>query len=454
MPAQIFKNRIIAAAGPLPGQLTVDNLTRWIKLRKGRFVEDFDDTIPITHLLCTKEQFDKKFPKVQQALKLGKRIHIVHCDWFEYSTVKNKKLPEADYSMRSLIAKQNAKKREKARIEKGKKNAEKFINTYLFHLYRDRLNFVYQVDITRDNEFTGEFGQRYTLCLWESNAKPHLYWFTAKFLKHKGSSQPSYHRPSPHQGKWRAEMELFMDFFKKKTGIDWQDRVSLAHTMPSSYFQYEPPSKGKPIGRRLKHDIDYCREINAKLLGLPWSPADKEEGKTESVEDESDVGPRPLEDDDEMMASPPSSPNAPVDGADADPKSTGDDTEMISLPNPKQLPDENESCPCAGVSQDEMKEISPSETVHPQDEKAAVNDSEVLEGEKKAESPSGFEHVSEADKLSNASMEVKLQSALATPVPSVDEKDLSEAASESVAMVVDNVGEMGISLEFEAREPL
>jgi hypothetical protein len=69
---------------------------------------------------------------VRKALKLGKGIHIVHCDWFEYSTVKNKKLPEADYSMRSLVAKENAKKREKARIEKGKRNAEKFVNTSMF----------------------------------------------------------------------------------------------------------------------------------------------------------------------------------------------------------------------------------------------------------------------------------------------------------------------------------
>jgi hypothetical protein len=32
-----------------------------------------------------------------------------------------------------------------------------------------------------------------------------------------------------------------MDFFKKKTGIDWQDRVTLANTQPSAYFQYAPP---------------------------------------------------------------------------------------------------------------------------------------------------------------------------------------------------------------------
>lgn len=61
MVAQIFKNRIISAAGPLPGQLTVENLKRWISLRKGVFIDDFDETV--THLLCTKEQFDKKLPK-------------------------------------------------------------------------------------------------------------------------------------------------------------------------------------------------------------------------------------------------------------------------------------------------------------------------------------------------------------------------------------------------------
>lgn len=34
-----------------------------------------------------------------------------------------------------------------------------------FHIYRDRSNFVYQLDITRDDEAAGEFGQKYTLCV-------------------------------------------------------------------------------------------------------------------------------------------------------------------------------------------------------------------------------------------------------------------------------------------------
>ncbi|KPM36801.1 hypothetical protein AK830_g9752 [Neonectria ditissima] len=205
MPRQIFKNRVIASAGVLPGQLTVDNLKRWSQIRKGHFTEDFDEDV--THLLCTREQFNKKVPRVKQALKRGKGLHIVHYDWFEFSTVQEKRQPERDYSMRNILAKQNALRGEEARIEKGKKDGEKFVNT-------------------------------------------------TKFLKKRGNGQPSYHRPSPCSGKWRAEMDLFMEFFRIKTGIDWEDRVIKTNTMASSFFQYSPP-------------------VNAELRGLPWPPVEE-----------------------------------------------------------------------------------------------------------------------------------------------------------------------------------
>ncbi|KAH7258253.1 hypothetical protein MRS44_010227 [Fusarium solani] len=287
MPPQIFKGRIFAAAGPLPGQLTVENLKRWASIRKGDFVDHFDEDV--THLLCTREQFDKRVPRVKDALKRGKRFHIVHCDWFEFSAVKNKRLPEKEFSMRNILAKQNAKRRERARIEKGKRDGEKFINTNFYHIYRDRSNFVYQLDITRYDEAAGEFGQKYTLCLWESNAKPHLYWFTAKFTKRKGNSQPTYHRPSVCPDKWRPQMDLFMEFFRVKTGIPWEDRVTLAMTMPSSYFQYEPPTDGKPLGRRLRFDSEYCQQINAELRGLPWPPVEEAQIETPEEVDDPEV---------------------------------------------------------------------------------------------------------------------------------------------------------------------
>ncbi|OTA01588.1 hypothetical protein A9Z42_0019050 [Trichoderma parareesei] len=203
MPRKIFKNLVIATAGPLPGQLTAENLRQWTALRKGVFTEDYDDQV--THLLCT----------------------------------------------------------------------------HLFHIYTDRTFFSYQIDITRNDTETGDLGQRYTLYLWESNAKPHLYWFAAKFIKKKGASQPSFHRPSPCSGPWRRQMDLFMDFFRIKTGIEWQDRVIGQGTMPSSYFQYSPPTGGKPVGRRLRFCYEYCLEINAQLRGLPWPPVEEAQVKDE-----------------------------------------------------------------------------------------------------------------------------------------------------------------------------
>lgn len=74
---------------------------------------------------------------VKEALKRGKRLHIVHFDWFEFSTVKEKRQPERDYSMRIFLAKQNAARRELARIEKGKRDGEKFVNTSM----RPRIGF-------------------------------------------------------------------------------------------------------------------------------------------------------------------------------------------------------------------------------------------------------------------------------------------------------------------------
>ena len=38
-------------------------------------------------------------------------------------------MPEREYSMRNILAKENAIKREKVRVEKGKRDGEKFVNT-------------------------------------------------------------------------------------------------------------------------------------------------------------------------------------------------------------------------------------------------------------------------------------------------------------------------------------
>lgn len=56
-------------------------------------------------------------------------MHIVHYDWFEVSAVNDKREPEKKYSMRNIIAKANALKREQARVERGKREGERAVNT-------------------------------------------------------------------------------------------------------------------------------------------------------------------------------------------------------------------------------------------------------------------------------------------------------------------------------------
>ncbi|KAM5359094.1 hypothetical protein ACJZ2D_014737 [Fusarium nematophilum] len=344
MVRQIFKGRVIAAAGPLPGQFTVDKLKIWTSKRKGVFRDDFDDDV--THLLCTQEQFEKKVPRVREALERGKSCHLVHLDWFEFSTVKEKRQPEQLYSMRSIHAKHKAKKREQARIEKGKRDGEKFVNTNFYHIYTDRSNFDYQISITRDDEDTGEMGQRYTLCLWESNASPHLYWFTAKFLKRRGDSQPSYHRPSSCPGKWRAEFDKFQDFFQIKTGINWEDRVTLAMTKPSPYFQYAPPEDGSPVGRRLRFsDSEYCWKINAELRGLPW-PRPKETAEMVRDQDVAVNGPIVCDDDEREIPSLGDEEARDQDGSSSDSDEEGAEPQDIGIQGHSQSPPEGMTAKC------------------------------------------------------------------------------------------------------------
>ncbi|KAL3593743.1 hypothetical protein FPOAC2_08044 [Fusarium poae] len=427
-------------------------MKRWTSLRKGVFLDDFDETV--THLLCTREQWDKKFPRIKQALERHKNFPIIHCDWFEFSTVNDKRLPEKDYSMRSLQAKQNAKRREKERWEKGIQQGKKFVNTNFYHLYRDRLNFVYEVDITRNDETTGEIGQRYTLYLWESNAKPHLYLFAARFLKRKGSTQPSYHRPSPYEGLWQKEMDLFMDFFKKKTGIDWQDRVTLANTQPSAYFQYAPPTDGRPVGRRLRHDLDYCREINAEILGLPWPPVENSEGAKDSSENEADAGPRPFEDEDVVMTSPPDSTVISEDGYQKKEQESKSEQEQNSNAGPGNPKRDGEIIASPSKPDDAQAECVAPAT----DTQSTGTGLCSTQAEGRLETPP---HDTEVDATSTPTGSTlpdpgeypNSPTKPVTPNPSIDENGISESFG-GPSVVFDKDTGMGISLDFEPREPL
>ncbi|KAK0723083.1 hypothetical protein B0T26DRAFT_674697 [Lasiosphaeria miniovina] len=215
----IFRGLTVAMAGELGGQWTENNIARWVRLRDGAFSYQIDASV--THLLCSADEFKKRGARVKAALK--KRL-----------------LPEAKFSLQSP-KRERERARRAARIAKGRAMAERAVDPNMYRVYSDSTFFDYSVKLLKDD---GERG------LYESHALPRLYWFVAKFIKKKGSP-PQYYRPSPTAGLFAREFALFQIFFRIKTGVPWPHRLvgsAVAAARDKIRFQYEVPTRGKPIG--------------------------------------------------------------------------------------------------------------------------------------------------------------------------------------------------------------
>ncbi|KAK3357226.1 hypothetical protein B0T25DRAFT_579334 [Lasiosphaeria hispida] len=255
----IFQGITIALAGELAGQWNDTNITRWVSQREGVISYQMDSSV--THLICSEDEFKKKSPRIKAALKRGKKeCQIVTVDWLEDSINKRRRLPEREYSLDKSLKGERAKQRQDSKVAKGLEQGEKAVNTYLYHPYSDRTFFRYEITMTRDDDDHDIHGERYKLSpplggarpqLYESNAKPRLYWFVAKFFKRKGDSQPKFHRPSDFPGLFAKEFGLFEAFFQVKTGIPWERRLVAQKPLDEKgkvFFRYTPPVGGKPVG--------------------------------------------------------------------------------------------------------------------------------------------------------------------------------------------------------------
>ncbi|KAF3059282.1 putative brct domain containing protein [Daldinia childiae] len=234
----------ISIAAPLGDDWDYVNVARWTTWNGGIFCNVVDKDV--THVLATPEQYEAKISTIQQAIKF--KAHIVTKDWFEDSLRKRRHLNEEDYSLENIDKEDKAKKEREAKAQKGIKEAESFVNTNLHHIYRDDTYFAYEITLTRNDKESGNIGQKYQLYLWESNAKPHLYMFAAKFYKKPRDSRPSIYRPRETGVCLEMALRDFVVFFYQKTGIHWNNRIVKAGTTDKSKFQYKPPTGGKPVG--------------------------------------------------------------------------------------------------------------------------------------------------------------------------------------------------------------
>lgn len=251
-PRPIFRGLNIVISGTFEDQWTDTNISRWVTLRKGTFSVRMSKEV--THLVCTKEEFDKRGPKVKEALKRAykkeKRCHLVSLDWFEDSLFSDRRLAEDAFSHVASLKALQAKARLEKKIAKGKKDEKRSVNENYYHVYFDPTDcFDYHIMLTRDDEEVGIEGEIYVVKLYESNALPHLYHVGVRYYRSKRDHFPKLHRLTDAPGDFWQEYNAFKRFFEIKVGYPWDERLIRGMgSLGTKFFSYQPPTRGKPVG--------------------------------------------------------------------------------------------------------------------------------------------------------------------------------------------------------------
>ncbi|KAI1132937.1 hypothetical protein F5Y10DRAFT_291036 [Nemania abortiva] len=248
----ILKDCVVAVAGFL-GDYTwrEEKVEQWVTYWGGRYSHTIDGDV--THVLCTEEDFKKKTAPVRAALR-NKDTKIVVRDWLEDSIDKKYRLKTLPYDLDDKAKQEEAKKRKIKKMEKCSSNAHDYVDERFWHIYRDSTYFEYQIQLKRNDEESGNIGEKHLLTLWESNAKPYNYRCTTLFTKkskNKGSRYPLNEAPVDFDTAFRT----FKAFFKKRTSIAWDDRIEKMGSTGPECFQYQPPGGGKPVGLVSGHRI-------------------------------------------------------------------------------------------------------------------------------------------------------------------------------------------------------
>ncbi|KAI0903956.1 hypothetical protein F4823DRAFT_635023 [Ustulina deusta] len=281
----IFKYCVVAIAGDLDDSAwKQEKVKQWVQYWGGTFSEIVDGNV--THLLCTEENFKKKISPVRAALK-NKATKVVVRDWLEDSINRKMCLKTRHYQLDEKAKEEKAKQRELEKREQFSSNAKDYVDERFWHVYRDSTYFEYQIQLTRIDEESGKVREKHLLTLWESNAKPYNYVCTTLFTKsHRKAVRFRIH-DSPVG--LNAALKKFESFFKKKANIVWDDRIDKVGTTSPRYFQYQPPTGGKPVGLIRKPRASILREEAqhdngpAKVISAAETP--RKRPREESVAD-------------------------------------------------------------------------------------------------------------------------------------------------------------------------
>ncbi|GFF26467.1 hypothetical protein IFM58399_01427 [Aspergillus lentulus] len=234
-----FKNIHACAIGRLP--VNGDKIPQWIRAHGGTFSKDV--TEDVTHLITTKETFEKNVEAVQKA-KLLETVKIVTYDWLEDSlqSKTRKPKPEGVYLLANLPNKEKKKQRRAAKVQtrqlkaKDKSSAPgndssnlktrtrkgKALNAANYHVYVDQATGeTYSATIYRQLS-RNNTREKFQIKVHESNDVPHTYATQAKYSRTGKSTDEMLAPPGSDEN---TAIAAFRDFFVSKTGKNWENRL-------------------------------------------------------------------------------------------------------------------------------------------------------------------------------------------------------------------------------------
>ncbi|KAF7164674.1 hypothetical protein CNMCM5623_009087 [Aspergillus felis] len=234
-----FKHIHACAIGKFP--VNGDKIPQWIRAHGGAFSKEV--TEDVTHLITTKDTFEKNVEAVQKA-KLLETVKIVTYDWLEDSlqSKTRKPKPEGAYLLANVSNKEKKKQRRAAKVQtrqlkaKNKPSAPgndsskpnsrtskgKALTAANYHIYVDKsTGETYSATIYRHLS-RNNTREKFQIKVHESNDVPHTYATQAKYSRTGKSTDDVLAPPGSDQN---TAITAFRDFFAAKTGKDWECRL-------------------------------------------------------------------------------------------------------------------------------------------------------------------------------------------------------------------------------------
>ncbi|KAI9843227.1 MAG: hypothetical protein M1838_002723 [Thelocarpon superellum] len=249
-----LRNLQIGLTGDFGAPRSHENMRRWIENNGGTFTDTVDKHT--THLISSWEAYKSKAPAVRKAVKLGGSLRIVSFDWLEDSLLRGACKRERQYLLSTLEKDKRKMDREKLkaeadaklRFDKGCNASEEELLSSSYHVYCDATNFEYAVSLFRI-DLQCNRNEHYHVKIFESHALPHLYATTAHYTRGglhigphllpngvAGNTAPKKTKPklteatmilAKHASLFHEAFDAFRAFFKIKTGVAWEDRLTV-----------------------------------------------------------------------------------------------------------------------------------------------------------------------------------------------------------------------------------